>query len=491
MSTALRAVPIANAPSPSAALERAADLPYVILLESAARDDPVHGRYSYLAASPEEVLVSHGHHVARWVRKAGSLGRNERDGYSLVELIDGLPLEILRERLRMRERAPIEGLPPFQGGAAGLFSYELARTLERLPAPERNEFDVPELAVGLYDAVVAWDHRENTCHVIERKVPRADSGSYEGRWFRMWEERLAGSPRTPEERATAPLTESDLGPSFRVEIDHTLRSNFSRAAYVEAVARVIEYIRAGDAFQVNIAQRLLAPQTTSALDLYRRLREHNPAAFAGYFDLGEHTVASSSPELFLALRGDEVTTRPIKGTRPRGATREEDASLEAELAQSEKDRAENVMIVDLLRNDLSRVSRPHSVTVPRLFDIERHPTVWHLVSEVHGTLRRDRSAIDLLEATFPGGSITGAPKIRAMEIITELEKTARGPYCGSLAWIDDGGDLGASILIRTATVSRGWIQLPVGGGITAQSDPEDEYQETLDKAAGMLRALRG
>ena len=255
------------------------------------------------------------------------------------------------------------------------------------------------------------------------------------------------------------------------------------------MARSIEYIRAGDIFQVNLSQRLAYPAPSSPENFYLALRKANPAPYAGYFDLGGYVVASSSPEQFLSVEGDQVITRPIKGTCSRGYTPEEDLSRRRNLGQSEKDRAENVMIVDLLRNDISRVCRPHTVEVPGLFEIERHPTVYHLVSEIRGRLREDKDSIDLLRASFPGGSITGAPKVRAMEIIAELEPTARGPYCGSLAWLGFGGGMQSSILIRTVTIGRGWLQMPVGGGIVSDSSPEAEYQETLQKATGMLPAL--
>jgi para-aminobenzoate synthetase component 1 len=255
------------------------------------------------------------------------------------------------------------------------------------------------------------------------------------------------------------------------------------------VARVIEYIFSGDVFQVNLAQRLISPQRCGDIEFYHRLRSRNPAPFAGFLDLGEFSLASASPERFLQLMGDQVQTRPIKGTRPRGGTPEEDRRFRKELRESEKDQAENVMIVDLLRNDLSRVCRPHSVKVPSLFEVETYETVHHLVSEVQGRLRRGQGPVDLLRAAFPGGSITGAPKVRAMEIIAELETAARGAYCGSMAYVGFDGSMDSSILIRTATLGRGWLQFPVGGGITARSSPAGEYSETLDKAAGMLRAL--
>ncbi|MGQ9590492.1 MAG: aminodeoxychorismate synthase component I, partial [Planctomycetota bacterium] len=288
----------------------------------------------------------------------------------------------------------------------------------------------------------------------------------------------------------APLGESDLGPAWPVPGPGGLRSDFSREAYVEAVERAIEKICAGDIFQVNLSQRLLFPQREPAVQTYRRLRRANPAPFGGFFALPGHILASASPEEFLRLQDGAVSTRPVKGTRPRGRAAEEDAALREELAHSSKDQAENVMIVDLLRNDLSRVARLHTVRVERLFDVETHPTVHHLVSEVRARLRDGLGFADLLRATFPGGSVTGAPKIRAMEIIAELERHARGFYCGSFGWIGFDGALHLNVSIRTLTVARGWIQIPVGGAVTAPSDPLAEYQETLDKAAGMLAALR-
>jgi para-aminobenzoate synthetase component 1 len=266
-------------------------------------------------------------------------------------------------------------------------------------------------------------------------------------------------------------------------------SNFDRPGYLAAVHRAIEYIHAGDCYQVNLAQRLLHAATLPPLELYRRLRERNPAPFAGYFDLGQFVIASASPERFLQVRDGEVETRPIKGTRPRGANHVEDQTLIADLLASAKDRAENVMIVDLLRNDLGRVCRYGSVQVAAVCDLETYATVHHLVSEVRGVLNNGRGPMDLLRAAFPGGSVTGAPKIRAMEIIAELEPTARGPYCGSLGYIGFDGTMATNLLIRTLTIGREWVQFPVGGGIVADSVPEREYEETWHKAEGLLRAF--
>jgi para-aminobenzoate synthetase component 1 len=266
-------------------------------------------------------------------------------------------------------------------------------------------------------------------------------------------------------------------------------SNFDRRGYLRAVRRAIDYVHAGDCFQVNLAQRLLCPARLPPLELYRRLRQRNPAPFAGYLDLGDFVIASASPERFVRTLDGRVQTRPIKGTRPRGATPEEDQMRAAELLASAKDRAENVMIVDLMRNDLGRVCRFGSVRVEALCRLESYRTVHHLVSEVRGTLRPGLGPVDLLRAAFPGGSVTGAPKVRAMEIIAELEPVARGPYCGSLGYVGFDGAMDTSILIRTFTAGKGWVQFPVGGGIVADSDPESEYAETLHKAEGLLRAL--
>ena len=268
-----------------------------------------------------------------------------------------------------------------------------------------------------------------------------------------------------------------------------LTSNFAPDAYRAAIQQAIDYIYAGDVFQVNLAQRLLFPAAGEALSLYLRLRQCNPAPFAGWFDIGSAQIVSASPERFLSVRGGNVEARPIKGTRRRTAWPEADLFAGDDLLQSEKDRAENVMIVDLLRNDLSRVCLPESVRVTQLCTLETYQFVQHLVSAVEGTLAPGKTAIDLVRAAFPGGSITGAPKIRAMEIIAELEPTARGSYCGSLGYFGFDGSMDLSILIRTITAARGWWQFPVGGGIVAQSSPEQEYEETWHKAEGLLRAL--
>jgi para-aminobenzoate synthetase component 1 len=270
-----------------------------------------------------------------------------------------------------------------------------------------------------------------------------------------------------------------------------LRSTFTRRGYLDAVTRVREYIVAGDIFQANLSQRFETGLAEPPFDLYRRLRQLNPAPFAAYLDCGDLQILSASPERFLRVHGErrQVETRPIKGTRPRGLGPMHDAALGRALAESEKDRAENVMIVDLLRNDLSRVCRAGSVRVPELFALEHHPTVHHLVSTVIGELEPAADPVDLIRAAFPGGSITGAPKVRAMEIIAELEPTQRGVYCGSIGYLSVTGAMDTSIVIRTCLALRGQVYFQAGGGIVADSDPELEYRETLDKASGLIETL--
>jgi len=442
---------------------------HCLFLDSALRH-PTLGRYSFLAADPFELMV---------VPADGSdaLGR-------------------LAGGLREMTTETVDSLPPFQGGAAGLFAYDLNRSLECIPEPRFDEFGVPALAIGFYDVVLALDHQENRAWLISQGLPERDPENRRRRakermtQFRQWLEG-ADEERTMDRSAPAvPAADDGLAPQFAVPGPDGLVSNFSADDYRRTVERVIDYIYAGDVFQVNLAQRLLYPADDDSVSLYLRLRRRNAATFAGYFDLGEFQVASASPERFLTVRGREVETRPIKGTRQRTLHPEADLFAGEELRQSEKDRAENVMIVDLLRNDLSRVCHPDSVQVTQLCGLEVYGYVQHLVSAVRGELRDDKTPLDLVRAAFPGGSITGAPKVRAMEIIAELEPTARGPYCGSLGYVGFDGAMDLSILIRTITAGKGWWQMPVGGGIVAQSIPQREYEETWHKATGMLRALQ-
>jgi len=453
------------ATDPWDAAQRLARRRGLLFLDSADRDSP-QGGCSFVAADPFEVLRG---------REAA-----------------GRVLEQLAARLRVWRSTTLPGLPPFQGGAAGVFAYELGRHLEqRVPPPRHDEFSLPHLDVGFYDWVLAFDHRGGRAWLIStgrpETVPTARRRRAEQRLrqVRGWLRNPPAESVWPGRPPAGPRVRQHALPGFP-----GVTSTFSRAEYLAAVRRVVDYIQAGDCFQVNLAQRLLCrAEGRGPLDLYASLRERNAAPFGGLYAAEDFVVASSSPERFLRVRCGEVETRPIKGTRPRGATPAADAAIRAELSGSVKDRAENVMIVDLLRNDLGRVCGYGTIHVPAVCHVESYRYVHHLVSEVRGRLRPDCRRVDLLKAAFPGGSVTGAPKIRAMEIIAELEPTARGPYCGSLGYLGFDGSMDSNILIRTLIGSGGHLQFPVGGGIVADSVPEEEYEETLHKAAGLLRAL--
>ena len=458
-------VELVPAPDPWDVARQLASLPNLLFLDSADRH-PQRGRYSYVTA------VS-----------GGFIHRPLPPTNPFTFPSPGFPFGSFR---------PVPGLPPFQGGLAGLFGYGLSRWFERVPRNRHDEFEVSALTVGGYDWVIGFDHWQDRAWIVSTGFPMGDErGRRERatRQMRLVLRRLEDPPRPPETGFANPIPRSALCPQYPLPGFPDVTSNFDRVGYEAAVARAVEYVHAGDCFQVNLSQRLLAPLREHPLELYGRLRQLNPAPFAAYFDLGDFQVLSASPERFLRVENGEVETRPIKGTRPRGRTPDEDAALAAELAANPKDRAENVMIVDLMRNDLGRVCEFGSVRVPRVCEVETFRYVHHLVSEVRGKLRPGLGPLDLLAAAFPGGSVTGAPKVRAMEIIAELEPTARGPYCGSLGFVGFDGSMDTNILIRTFTAGRGWVQFPVGGGIVADSDPAREYEETLHKAAGLLRAL--
>lgn len=365
-------------------------------------------------------------------------------------------------------------MPPvaFFGGAAGVFAYELTHDLEHLPHHADDDPAAPVLTVGFYDAVVAFPAGADSALILS-----------------PWD-----TPHTAHKREQLRALIENTRPCA----NHTLAAapeptpTIDAAAYKNAVAQVIEYIHAGDIFQANLAQRFDAqlPASVTPYDLYRRLVGNTPPPFAAHVTLPDRTLVSSSPERLLKVTADgHVRTEPIKGTRPRGATTDDDNRLAQELTNSPKDRAENVMIVDLLRNDLSKVCADHTVTVEELCELRSFTNVHHLVSAVSGTLRADMSAIDCLAACFPGGSITGAPKVRAMEIISELEPHRRGAYCGSIGFVGVNGTMDTSIAIRTLTVTDRHVSYHAGGGIVADSTPQDEYEETIAKASAMRRAL--
>lgn len=431
------------------------------------------GRYSYFCADPVSLVR----------QLAPKTGRSD-------------PFAALR--FPSVEWASDTPLPPFRGGWAGLFGYHLGRAFDRQPLPRSDEFQLPDLVLGLYDWVISFDHDTGQAWLVSTGLNRGANGweCCPDRAKRRFEAVWQIISESPETDAVHRLEPSANGPRVTTPPGVPLSdfpnvfSPFSRDDYLMAVQQAIDYIHAGDCFQINLSQRLLMPHRQDPWQLYGRLRVDCPSPFGCFFDCGDFQILSASPERFVQMQpGGQIVTRPIKGTRPRGQTESEDDRQLRDLLTHPKDRAENVMIVDLLRNDLGRVCEFGSVKVPEVCVAESYSYVHHLVSEIRGQLRPGLHPFDLVRAVFPGGSVTGAPKVRAMEIIAELEPTARGPYCGSIGFIGCDGAVDSNILIRTITASRGQLQFPVGGGIVADSDPEREYEETLHKAAGLLKAL--
>jgi para-aminobenzoate synthetase component 1 len=375
-------------------------------------------------------------------------------------------------------------MPPFIGGLVGYLAYDLGHELDRLPTIAQDDQGLPRLHLALHDWVIAWDRRTGAAWLGGRAID-GDAARLDRRLADVRE-------RIRRPRSTTATSRSDAGIEPDIE-PLAFTSSLDRAAYEAGVERVRELIARGDIYQANLTRRLVAAFRGDPWPLYRRLRTGDPSLFSAYLDLGRgQAILSASPEPFLSVdQSGVVASDPIKGTRARGRTRDEDRALAAELMASAKDRAENVMIVDVLRNDLGRVCIAGSVRVPRLCRLERTAAVQHLVSTVTGRLAPGRDAFDLLAASFPGGSITGAPKIRAMEILEALEPVRRGPYTGALGWWGPDGAMATSILIRTFVADGRRLTLHVGGGITYRSDPAEEWEETVAKARGPLSAIGG
>jgi para-aminobenzoate synthetase component I len=435
------------------------DLPGLVLLESARPGR--NARWTYLTADPAAVL----HEPAAGADPFATARR-------LLARLDG------------GTGAGSADAPPFLGGLAGYLGYDLGHALERLPTISTDDQGLPLLWLGLHDWVIAWDRRTGAAWLGGRAI----DGDVERLERRLVDVRERVRRPRPAESGGAADEPGGL----------LFRSNLDRRAYQAGVEAVRSFVARGDIYQANLTRRLETPFSGNPWPLYRRLRTGDPSLFSAYLDLGlaggpgPRAILSASPEPFLSVdRTGVVKADPIKGTRPRGRTRDEDRALACELLASGKDRAENVMIVDVLRNDLGRVCRPGSVRVPRLCRLERTAAVQHLVSTVTGQLALGRDAFDLLAASFPGGSITGAPKIRAMELLEELEPVRRGPYTGALGWIGPDGAMATSIIIRTFVADGARLSLHVGGGITYQSDPAAEWDETVAKARGPLAAIGG
>ena len=447
-------------PDPADALRILSRDPYPFLLESGIRV-PRLGRYSLLGSDPFLVMTTRGREI--------TLRRGDSE-----ETSDGNPFHVLRELLDAYRLPPQEELP-FTGGAVGYLSYDLGRFVERLPCTTLDDIGLPELYLAFYDTVLIIDHVEERAHIVAVEQNLRGRESAQARTDRLLQ-RLAEKPPVDLVASTAA---------------GEIACNFTKAEYMRAVQRAKDYITAGDIFQVNLSRRFETKLALPPPELYLRLRDINPAPMAAYLQFDEGAVISASPERFLKVRGRHIETRPIKGTRPRGRTPKEDRALAEELLGSEKDNAELAMIVDLERNDIGRVCSYGSVVVTNPCVLESHPTVHHLVATVEGDLHERHDLVDLLKATFPGGSITGAPKIRAMEIIDELEPTRRSVYTGAVGYLGFDGNADLSIVIRTFLATRGRLYFQAGGGIVADSELEMEYDETTHKARALLEAVAG
>lgn len=430
-----------------------------------------YGEHSFIGFDPYLVLETRG-------RAADFTARNGEKMH--VDDLD--PFEALRMAASATRvtRDPSDGLPPFIGGGIGYLAYELGRSIEDLPGSAVDDLGLPELAFAFFDKIVALEHSTGRKRLVVCSRKDFDgSGAIERAMSRI----APGAGLEACGGTVPPQASADGGLRFEC--------GFSPDEYIRAVKKVQEYILAGDIYQANLSQRFDAPLLEPAWSLYRRLRRLNAAPFSAYLNFGDFAVASSSPERFLKVRGGTVQTRPIKGTSRRYADATEDERSRQGLLESEKDRAELSMIVDLERNDLGRVCRYGSVRVDEHAVLESYATVHHLVSTVSGELHEDRDLIDLLRATFPGGSITGAPKIRSMEIIDELEPTARSVYTGAIGYLGADGEHDLNVAIRTMIIRGGRVYFQVGGGIVADSVPEAEFQETLDKGKAMFDAVTG
>jgi para-aminobenzoate synthetase component 1 len=427
-----------------------ADLPWAMWLDSGGL-----GRYDILVASPVATLVTFG----RETEISDATGRH---------LFTSDPFDLVRKQIGQYFLC----IPdiPFCGGALGYWGYDLAQSRSKSAGATRSQKSLPDMAVGIYDWAILVDHQELETRLVSRLC----------------------APQTEQvlQEILERLQKNIASQKESFQITSPVRANVSRSEYEAAFGAVHEYLFAGDCYQVNLAQRFSADAKGDGLEAYLAMREITPAPYSAFLNLPFAQILSVSPERFISLKGASVETKPIKGTRPRGIDALSDAELVADLRSNEKDQAENLMIVDLLRNDLGKCCVPGSVMVEKLFDVESYANVHHLVSTITGRLSSNKDAISLLKGCFPGGSITGAPKRRAMEIIEQLEPQRRGVYCGSIGYIGWDGNMDTSIAIRTLIYADGEIHFSVGGGIVADSNVSGEYQETLDKASGMLSLLK-
>ncbi len=474
--------------TPLAALEALRSLGYPVLLESARINDKI-GRYSFVAADPYLIFKSRGESVELILPKtpAGKYGKRAT--------MKRKPIVKLRELMNNYRTGRLPGLPPFTGGAVGFFSYDFVHQFERLPRKAVVDLDIPEAYFVFVDFVVAFDHLMGKKWVIVNPGARGQELGFRRPGPEQWDGFYDKAVERLTVLASALLTSATSGDAAAFDRKKTLQpvpvsSNLTQDEFEAMVSRSKEYIAAGDIYQANLSQRLsLRIGEADTLRLYKILRKINPSPFAAYLDFGDLQLVSSSPERLVRLHEGTVDTRPIAGTRRRGSNHAETRELSSELLTNEKERAEHIMLLDLERNDLGKVCDYGTVTVDEMMVVEDYSHVIHIVSNVHGTLSAGTDAFDLVRAVFPGGTITGVPKVRCMEIIDELEPITRGPYTGSIGYISNNGDMDLNIIIRTFVVKEGKAYIQVGAGIVADSDPTREFFETLQKAEALKKAV--
>jgi len=450
----------------SAYMKISKDQDYAFLLESVEQGEI--GRYSFLGANPSVIFKSKGKEVT--IRRNGAVETFESDD----------ALNDLRTLMDAYHPVEVDGLPSFHGGAVGYLSYDQVRHFETLPDGNPDELDLPDTYFLITDTILIFDHVRNKLMIVSNAHIEDDpKAAYREAIAKI--DALEKTLRKPLVISTERLHSG--------EIDKTIRSNFTQDEYCDIVEKAKEYIRAGDVFQVVLSQRFEREIMTTPLNLYRALRCVNPSPYMTLIEFPEFSIAGCSPEVMTRVTQSTCMVRPIAGTRPRGSNHQEDLDMENELINDEKERAEHIMLVDLGRNDIGRVSEIGSVEPTRMMVIERYSHVMHIVSQVEGKLREDADAYDALRATFPMGTVSGAPKIRAMEIIDELENTRRGPYSGGCGYISFSGDMDTCILIRTMILKNNTAYLQAGAGIVYDSEPVKEYEESQNKAKAMFQAL--
>jgi anthranilate synthase component 1 len=443
------------------------------LLESAEQGQV--GRYSFVGLRPRALLRWSEGSLSEWSGEEVSPAAAP----SKVEAAPD-PYAAVAARLREYRPAPVEGLPPFAGGAVGFFAYDLVRTVEPLGEPNPDLLGLPDMALMVTDAMLVFDHLRHeltilACAFVEEEGDVDAAYERAAATIAEMRERLRGAVPAPEQSRTVEP------PQFE--------SNMSREEFEAAVSRIVEYVHAGDAFQVVPSQRFSAPAPVEAFSIYRGLRAVNPSPYMYFLDFGDFQIAGASPEPLVKVIGDRVETRPIAGTRPRGGNEDEDRRRAESLINDPKERAEHVMLVDLGRNDLGRVCEYGSVRVDELMAVETYSHVLHIVSQVSGRLKDDISALDVLRSALPAGTLSGAPKVRAMQIIDELEKVKRGGYGGAVGYLSWDGDLDTAIHIRTAVIKDGQVHVQAGGGTVADAKPEYEWNESVNKARAVFRAV--